>query len=109
MSVGTDERNDFDDDYAEGLRPHRGSMILAFGIMGVMSVSCLPLGVFGIIAWIMGKGDLQLIRSGQMDKEGESLTRAGYIMGIVGTIVFLLYTLFIVAYIAFFVFMIATH
>jgi hypothetical protein len=46
----------------------------------------------------MGKRDLELIRRGQMDREGEPLTRVGYILGIVGTILFILQLLAVVAY-----------
>jgi hypothetical protein len=61
---------------------------------------CLPLGLFGIVAWIMGKRDLELIRRGVMDRDGEGMTRAGYILGIIGTILFALYMLLVVAYFA---------
>lgn len=58
--------------------PHRGALILVFGILGLLV--CL---VFGIISWIMGKGDLDRMKAGQMDPEGESLTKVGMILGIV--------------------------
>lgn len=63
------------------MQAHRGTMILVFGILGI--VVC-PL--FAPAAWIMGKGDLTQIRAGAMDPEGESLTNAGKILGIIGTI-----------------------
>ena len=103
----SDERDDFDDDFQTSVLPHRGSMILVFGILGVLTFSCVILGVFGIFAWVMGKRDLELMARGRMDKEGEGLTRAGYVLGIVGTILFALYLLLIVAYIAFIAIMIA--
>jgi hypothetical protein len=34
----------------------------------------------------MGKRDLDLMRQGAMDREGETLTRVGYILGIITTI-----------------------
>jgi hypothetical protein len=67
------------------LRPHRGVLILVFGILGL--VLCFP---FGIAAWLMGNGDLNEIRSGRMDPEGEGLTQAGRICGIVATALALL-------------------
>ena len=67
------------------LRPHRGVLILVFGILGL--VLCFP---FGIAAWIMGNGDMNEIRSGRMDPTGEGLTQAGRICGIVATILALL-------------------
>jgi len=94
-----DEDED-DDDYEERRRrrrrsssnrarlaPHRGSMILAFGIISL--VGGLALGVpviFGLVAWIMGNTDLNEMREGRMDPEGEGMTQAGRIMGMIATI-----------------------
>lgn len=61
------------------LRPHRGVMILIFGILSFV-LSCF---VFGILAWVMGNGDLRAMRAGQMDPSGEGLTQAGRILGII--------------------------
>jgi hypothetical protein len=82
-----DEEDDYDRprrrrrrrDYA----PHRGTMILVFGILSVCGVVS---PVFGPMAWIMGNADLQEIRAGRMDPEGEGSTNAGRICGIIGTI-----------------------
>jgi phage FluMu protein Com len=60
------------------LAPHRGGMILAFGIIGL--AICLP---FGIAAWVMGNNDLREIEAGRMDPSGEGLTRSGKIIGII--------------------------
>ena len=38
----------------------------------------------------MGQGDLSKIRSGMMDPAGQGTTQAGMILGIVGTILFIL-------------------
>ena len=51
---------------------------LVLGILGL--VSCIPLG---IAAWVMGNNDLAAIARGRMDPEGEGLTRAGKICGMV--------------------------
>lgn len=61
--------------------PHRGGLILALGIVGL--VACAPVA---IPAWILGESDLKKIRAGIMDPEGEGLTQAGRILGIIGTI-----------------------
>jgi hypothetical protein len=63
------------------LPPHRGTLILVFGILGL--VVCFP---FGIAAWIMGSGDLKKMAAGQMDPTGEGLTRAGVICGIINVV-----------------------
>lgn len=69
------------------LAPHRGGMILTFGILGIIGPwLCTPLWFFSILAWIMGHADLKEIREGRMDPEGEGMTKAGWIMGIIGTV-----------------------
>lgn len=60
------------------MRPHRGVMILVFGILGL--VCCV---IFGIVAWVMGNGDLREMSEGRMDPSGQSLTQAGKICGII--------------------------
>ena len=62
------------------MRPHRGPTVLVLGILGI--VVCF---ICGIIAWIMGQGDLKEMDEGLRDREGYDLTRAGMICGIVGT------------------------
>lgn len=57
--------------------PHRGGLILVLGLLGFV-VGC---PIFSLMAWVMGSGDLQQIQSGRMDPSGESLTRAGQILG----------------------------
>lgn len=63
--------------------PHRGTTILVLGILGLV-VNC---GILGIIAWVMGNNDLRLMASGQMDRAGESTTKAGKICGMVSAII----------------------
>jgi hypothetical protein len=63
------------------MKPHRGTLILVFGILSL--VLCAPLG---IVAWVMGNNDLKQMESGAMDPTGRSLTNAGRICGIIGTI-----------------------
>jgi predicted Zn finger-like uncharacterized protein len=64
--------------------PHRGAMVLTFGILSiVLTVIGLP---FGIAALVMGKNDLAKMRRGAMDRRGQETTKAGWICGIIGTI-----------------------
>jgi predicted Zn finger-like uncharacterized protein len=81
-----DERDDYDDEYPRRRRrreyePHRGATILVFGILAFFICGI----IFGPIAWAMGSGDLRKIREGRMDPEGEGLTKAGMICGIIAT------------------------
>ena len=63
------------------VRPHRGTMILVFGILGL--VVCV---IFGIVAWVMGRNDLREMAAGRMDRSGEGLTKAGKICGMISVI-----------------------
>jgi uncharacterized membrane protein YidH (DUF202 family) len=63
------------------MRPHRGTMILVLGILGlVLCVIC------GIIAWVMGNADLREMDAGRMDQTGRGLTQAGKICGMISVI-----------------------
>lgn len=61
---------------------HRGGKVLTMGILGL--AVCF---VFGIVAWSMGATDLRKMDEGVMDRSGMGLTRAGKILGTVGTFV----------------------
>jgi hypothetical protein len=64
-----------------GLKPHRGGMLLAFGILGLLC--CI---IFGILAWVMGSTDLKEMEAGRMDPSGEGMTKAAKILGIIGCV-----------------------
>jgi len=66
---------------AVGVDPHRGGMILALGILGL--VVCVICGIF---AWVMANNDLRRMAAGQMDPSGEPLTQAGKIIAIVAVV-----------------------
>lgn len=63
------------------VKAHRGGMILAFGIVGL--VCCI---IFAILAWVMGSGDLKEMAAGRMDRTGEGMTKAGKIIGMIACI-----------------------
>jgi hypothetical protein len=67
--------------------PHRGGMILAFGIMGW--VFTCP--IFAVMAWVMGTSDLREMRSGRMDSSGMGLTQAGHMLGMIYTLLWLIF------------------
>lgn len=67
------------------MQPHRGPVILVFGILGFLVCQ-----VFAPIAWVMGWRDLKEIEAGRMDPTGKGLTQAGMILGIIGSILFIL-------------------
>lgn len=63
------------------MKPHRATLILVLGILGL--VLCAPLG---LVAWLMGNGDLKEMDAGAMDPSGRSTTNAGRICGMIATI-----------------------
>ena len=67
------------------MRPHRGALILAFGILGL--VVCQ---LFGVAAWVMGNNDLREMDRGWMDPSGRDLTKTGRILGMVSTALLLI-------------------
>ena len=67
------------------MKPHHGTMILIFGILGL--ILCAPLG---IVAWAMGSGDLKAMDAGAMDPSGRGLTNAGRICGMIATILMII-------------------
>jgi len=62
------------------MRPHRGSIILAFGILGLLVCQ-----LFGVAAWVMADKDLKEMDRGYMDPSGRDLTKTGRILGMVAT------------------------
>ena len=62
------------------MKPHRGALILAFGIPGL--VVCQ---LFGVAAWVMADNDLKEMRRGYMDPSGRDLTNTGRILGMIAT------------------------
>ena len=91
--------------------PHRGVLILVLGIISLtftVFIMCYGLGLLvglplGITAWVLGNGDLRKIKNREMDEEGLGMTQAGWICGIIGTILHSLGLLSCGAFIAFFV------
>ncbi len=64
-----------------GMKPHRGTLILVLGILGI--VLCF---ICGIVAFIMGGKDIKEMQAGTMDPAGMQLTKIGRICGIIGTV-----------------------
>jgi hypothetical protein len=66
------------------MKPHRGAMILVFGILGL--VIC---AILGIVAWVMGNADLAEMDAGRMDPSGRGITQAGKVCGMISVILWL--------------------
>jgi len=66
---------------AQPLKPHRGTVVLILGILGI--VCCF---ICGIVAWVLGNNDLKEMSAGTMDSTGRGLTQAGKICGMISVI-----------------------
>jgi len=86
-------------DGSSSARPHRGTLILVLGILGL--VICMPCG---IAAWVMGNSDLAAMGRGEMDRSGEGTTKAGKICGMISVFLtaflLIIYVLFAVVFVA---------
>lgn len=69
----------------QSLAPHRGGLILALGILGL--VCCF---ICGIVAWVMGNNDLREMAAGRMDRSGQGMTQAGKICGMISVILWII-------------------
>ena len=76
------------------MKPHRGALILAFGILGL--VVCQ---LFGVAAWVMANDDLRQMEMGYMDSTGRDLTNTGRILGMVSTGLLAVSLLFVIVFV----------
>lgn len=82
-TAGQPTRNAANATNVTAVQQGRGGLILTFGIL-----SLLLLGpILGIPAWVMGNGDLKKIRAGAIEIAHHGLTKAGMILGIIGTFI----------------------
>jgi hypothetical protein len=63
-------------------------LVLVLGLLGFMSCP-----IFSFIAWALGSNDLRAMRAGRMDKSGEGLTVAGMILGMIVSLLWMLFGL----------------
>jgi hypothetical protein len=83
MQIGADSKQEIIAKTQKPTSSKRGVLILSFGIL-----SCLFMGLLlGIPAWILGQTDLRRMREGTLITKYRRITRAGMILGIIGTFV----------------------
>lgn len=66
--------------------PHRGGLILVLGVLAWI-IGC---PIFGVVAWIMGSSDIREMRCGRMDPAGLGITQAGYVLGMINSILWII-------------------
>jgi hypothetical protein len=72
--------------------PHRGGLVVFLGILGIGFIGmCPPFSpILGLITWVMASRDLADMRAGLMDKSGEQLTQAGWVLGLILSLLWLI-------------------
>lgn len=83
--------------------PHRGGLVLT---LGIVAFCCNFFFLPGILAWVFGNSDLKQMKAGLMDREGETMTTIGMVLGIISVVFPLLAILF---YVVFVIFVILAH
>jgi len=63
---------------------HRGVLILVFGIVSITCAAGIVGLIFAIITYNMATNDLNEMMSGRMDRSGETLTKTGRILALIG-------------------------
>ncbi|HKV09205.1 MAG TPA: DUF4190 domain-containing protein [Thermoanaerobaculia bacterium] len=73
--------------------PASSSQAVTALVLGILGVVCC--GLLAPIAWYLGNQELQAIRQGRAPASGEGLAKAAQILGIIGTILLVLTTLWV--------------
>jgi hypothetical protein len=68
------------------MAPHHGTAVLVMGILSLVPVLCGLGWILGLIAWIMGNGDLREMDAGRMDPSGRGSVHAGKVCGMISVI-----------------------
>lgn len=68
-------------------------VILVLGIFGIV---CCP--VTAPIAWVLGRSELAAVRRGAAPAANEALAQIGMVLGILGTVLFVFFLLWIFAF-----------
>jgi len=97
------------------VEPHRGGLVLTLGILSIVAAASILTTILafltflglplGIAAWVMGHRDLRKMRDGVMDVRGRGSTQAGWICGIIGTVLNALGVIGCGAFVAFIVYL----
>jgi len=76
----------------------RSSNAVAVLVLGILSL--VVCGALGPIAWYMGHGELQQINAGLVSRQDHGMVNAGYICGIIGSILLLIGIAFFIFFLA---------
>ena len=78
------------DEVRRDAEPHRGKLLLGLGIVSLVLSGLYGLALLGIplglTVWFLGRRDLRLMRTQEMDPRGARLTGAGNTCGMIGVI-----------------------
>lgn len=81
-----------------GMEPPRSSNATTILVLGILSL--VVCAVMGPIAWWMGSAELKLIDAGLVSRQDRGSVNAGYICGIIGSVLMMITVLCIMFAIA---------
>lgn len=73
--------------YAIPMKPHRGSSLLVFGVLSILTAWCYVGSVVGLVIWIFASSDLEEMDKNLRDSSGRTMTKAGRILGQIATVI----------------------
>lgn len=73
--------------YAIPMKPHRGSSLLVFGVLSILTTWCFVGSVVGLVIWIFATADLEEMDKNLRDSSGRTMTKTGRILGQISTII----------------------
>lgn len=105
--IGPSQRRSFRPRLRRDSEPHRGDTIFLFGLISLISaclsllccVGIFPAVPFGLAAILMANHDLSRMEAGLMDPHGESQTRSGRTLGIIGVVIGIVVLLLWIAFV----------
>ena len=71
------------------VRPHRGSTLLAMGVLSVLTFYCVGL-ILGAITWGYASHDLQEMKQGTRDERGKTQTQVAQLLALASIVLFVL-------------------
>ncbi len=71
--------------YAIPMKHHRGSSLMVFGVLSILTSVCYIGSVVGLVIWIFASSDLDEMDKNLRDSSGRTMTKAGRILGQIAT------------------------
>jgi len=77
---------------AKGAQQGASTKAIVALVLGILGLAFCP--PTAIVAWILGKQELNAIARGESSPQGRGMAKAGFILGIIGTVLIVLWIIF---------------